>query len=147
MRPVRTILVAVDFSPSSAEALERALDLAADLDAAIHLVHAYDVPLVELTPYHFAIPQSVWDGVREAAEAQLAELRDKLVGRGVEATPHLAEGPAPEAIVATAGDLGADLIVMGTRGHSRLAHALLGSVAERTLRRAHCPVLTVRSDG
>jgi universal stress protein E len=64
---------------------------------------------------------------------------------GIAATPHLSEGPAAPAIVGLAERLGADLIVMGTRGHTGLRHVLLGSVAERTLRHAPCSVMTVKA--
>ena len=60
------------------------------------------------------------------------------------ATSHLSEVPAASAIVDLAEELGADLIIMGTRGHTGLKHVLLGSVAERTLRHAPCSVLTVK---
>jgi nucleotide-binding universal stress UspA family protein len=63
---------------------------------------------------------------------------------GVKASSHLSEVPAASAIVGQAEELGVDLIIMGTRGHTGLKHVLLGSVAERTLRHAPCSVLTVK---
>ena len=101
---------------------------------------------MELTPYHLALPMSVIEGVRDAAREQLEERREKLASAGVEADARLSEGIAAEAIVAAATDLNADLVVMGTRGHTGLKHVLLGSVAERTVRHAACPVLTLHAD-
>lgn len=141
---IRNILAAVDFSGSSDAAGAVAADLAAAFGARLHLVHVYDVPLIEMTPYHFAVPQSVWDDVRKAARERLEKVRSELAGRGVEVEARLAEGTPAEAIGDAARELGADLLVIGTRGHTGLTHALLGSVAERTLRTAPCPVLTVK---
>ena len=82
--------------------------------------------------------------MRDAALEQLEELRQKVAADGVEAAAHMREGTAAEAISSAANDLGVDLIVMGTRGLTGLKHVLLGSVAERTIRVAPCPVLTVK---
>jgi nucleotide-binding universal stress UspA family protein len=70
---------------------------------------------------------------------------EKVREAGVEAEGEVREGLPSDAIVAAAQQWGADLIVMGTRGHTGLEHVLLGSVAERTLHKAPCPVMTVRS--
>jgi nucleotide-binding universal stress UspA family protein len=67
------------------------------------------------------------------------------VGAGLQGETYLSELPPVDAIVETARRVRADLIVMGTRGRSGLQHVLLGSVAERTVRAASCPVLTLRS--
>ena len=145
MTSFRTILVPTDFSTHADRALDYAADLAGAVGGAkIEILHVYQAPLVELTPYHLALPMSVIEGVRDAAREQLEERREKLESAGVEAKTHLSEGIAAEAIVAAASDLGADLLVMGTRGHTGLKHVLLGSVAERTIRLAPCSVLTVK---
>jgi nucleotide-binding universal stress UspA family protein len=86
----------------------------------------------------------MWTRVREAAARKLEGILQRLETEGVDAQLHLCPGYAALAINETAEEVGADLIVMGTRGRSGLAHVLLGSVAERTLRRAPCPVVTVR---
>jgi universal stress protein A len=143
---IRVILVPVDFSPDSDRALAYAADLASALGAHLHLLHAYHLPPLAAAPYGSSLPQSVWDELRDAARAELEERREKLVGRGLEAQAHLTTGMASEAIREAAAEVGADLIVMGTRGRTGLAHVLLGSVAERTLRTAPCPVLTVKEN-
>jgi universal stress protein A len=141
---IRAILVPVDFSPDSDRALGYAAELASALGSRLHLLHAYHVPSLAAAPYGSSLPQSVWDELRDAARSELEERREKLVARGLDARAHLTTGVASEAIREAAVELGADLIVMGTRGRTGLAHVLLGSVAERTLRTAPCPVLTVK---
>lgn len=142
----RRILVPLDFSSHSDAALALAIELAREHGAEIHLVHAYELPTAVTMAYGVAIPQAVWDGVQEAALERLEAGRKKVEAEGVKATTHLATGPAADAILQAAETFGADLIVMGTRGLTGLKHVLLGSVAERTIRHAPCPVLTVKSD-
>jgi nucleotide-binding universal stress UspA family protein len=82
------------------------------------------------------------DGFYEELWNELRAVGASALGVSVEY--RLEEGNAVEEIVRTAEDIQADLIVMGTHGHTGLSHMLMGSVAERTLRRAPCPVLTVK---
>jgi universal stress protein A len=140
----RTILVPIDFSSNSDRALDYAAGVAEVFGSTLHLLHAYHLPSMATSPHDYAVPPAVWDGVREAARRELEERREKVEARGLQVEAHLARGIASDAIRAAAEKLGADLIVMGTRGRTGLAHVLLGSVAERTLRSAPCPVLTVR---
>jgi nucleotide-binding universal stress UspA family protein len=146
MTPIRKILVATDFSPHATRALEHAVGWARTLKATIDVIHVYEAPLVELTPYHLAIPLKVLEGVRDAAGERLEELREKATAEGVEIAVHLREGNSAEGIAAAAREFGADLIVMGTRGNTGLKYVLLGSVAGRTIRLAPCPVLTLHAD-
>ena len=84
----------------------------------------------------------------EIRDAAMKSLRDVIAGLDVpgKVEPHVLEGASvAETLRKTAVDLGADLIVMGTHGRTGLAHVFIGSVAERTLRTAPCPVLTVQS--
>jgi nucleotide-binding universal stress UspA family protein len=142
----RKILVPLDFSAHSDAALGLAIELAREHGAEIHLVHAYELPAAVTMAYGVAIPQAVWDGVQEAAAGRLEEGRKRAEAAGLRATTHLATAPAADAIANAAETFGADLIVMGTRGLTGLKHVLLGSVAERTIRSARCPVLTVKDD-
>ncbi len=139
------ILVAVDFSDDSAAALEMGMRLARGLSAELHIVHSYRLPVEVFSPYGLALPASVMPEIRRAGEEGLRQEVERAAQGGVEAIGHLREGPAAEAIAETARDLGADLLVLGTRGRTGLAHVVLGSVAERTLRIAPCPVLTVKA--
>jgi nucleotide-binding universal stress UspA family protein len=136
----------MDFSPHSDAALVQAIDLAKALGAKIHLLHSYAVPVRGVVPYDFAVPDGVWDGIRKAAEGKLEEVRQSVVSQGLEASSEVSASLPSEAILAAVTAVGADLIVMGTRGHTGLKHVLLGSVAERTIRSAPCSVLTVKEE-
>lgn len=140
------ILVALDFSPHSERALDAAIGLAKRFDSKLHLFHAYHLPVTVATPEQIVIPRDFWKSVRDAASSKLEEAADRVEKEGVAVETHLTEmSPAP-AIVEAAEKLGIDLIVMGTRGNTGLKHVLLGSVAERTLRTAPCPVLTIKDE-
>ena len=145
MAHFKRILVPVDFSKHCDTALDLAIELAKESGSEIHLLHAYELPASVTMAYGVAIPQSVWDGVQEAAAKKLAESLARVTAAGIKGTTHLLTAPAADAIAETATAQHADLIVMGTRGLTGLKHVLLGSVAERTIRIAPCPVLTVKS--
>jgi nucleotide-binding universal stress UspA family protein len=141
---IRQILVPTDFSSHADMALDAAIGLAQRFNAKLQLFHAYHLPVTVATPEHVVIPRDFWTSVREAASKKLAGLVEKVQREGLEAEAHLTEMAAAPAIVEIAETLGVDLIVMGTRGNTGIKHVLLGSVAERTLRNAHCPVLTLK---
>ena len=145
MIPIRVILVPMDFSRHSAAALDRAVDFAKAFGAKIHLLHSYAIPIQGATLYGFAASDSAWDGIRKVAESKLEESRHKIVSDGVEASSEVSPALPTEAILAAAAEIDADLIVMGTHGHTGLMHAFLGSVAERTIRLAPCSVLAVKA--
>lgn len=144
---LKTILVPVDFSSHSEKALEHAVELARRFDARVELLHCYQVGLGSVSPYGPVLPQEFGNEVKEAAERKLADWCRRVEEQGLTASCRLSQLFPPEAILFTAEELGADLIVMGTRGLTGFRHVLLGSVAERTVRTAECPVLTVRADG
>ena len=146
MRPIRTIIAAVDFSPHSAPVIDAAVTLAKRFDAKVRLVHAYDIPIPLVSPYEVAIPEPYLEETRRVAAEKLAALVDRVAAEGVAVDSLLTEVPAAAAIVRAAEESKADLVVIGTRGHTGLKHLLLGSVAERTVRLAPCPVLTVKAD-
>jgi len=144
MAKIRRIVCPVDFSDASAAAVEYALDLAADTKAEVRFVHVYQIPV-------YALPDGAVVGGPELAarlgqqlQTELDALRKKYEGRGPKLDTHLVEGVPHVEIVRIAKELPADMIVMGTHGRGGLSHLLLGSVAERVVRTAECPVLTVR---
>jgi nucleotide-binding universal stress UspA family protein len=147
MQPIRLILAAVDFSEHSAPVVDAAVTLAKSFGAKVRLVHAYDIPVPLVSPYEVAIPEPYLEETRRVAAEKLAKLVDRVAAEGVVVDSLLTEVPAAAAIVSAAKDAKADLVVVGTRGHTGLKHLLLGSVAERTVRLAHCPVLAVKADG
>ena len=140
------ILVPTDFSTHSAKAVEAATDIAKVFGAKIHLLHAYHLPMLVGMPDEVVIPTDFWTEVRNTASRKLDAIAQKVKAEGVEVESHLVEFVPSNAIVDTAKQLGVDLIVMGTRGLTGLKHVLLGSVAERTIRLAPCPVLSLKAE-
>jgi nucleotide-binding universal stress UspA family protein len=139
-----TILVPHDFSSHSDAAVKRAVDLAKTAKARIHLLHAYAWPVNGVMPYDMAMPAGVWDGIREGTLEKLEEVRKGVTQQGVTAEAEASALLPVEAITETAKRVRADLIVLGTRGLTGVKHIVLGSVAERTVRVAPCPVLAVK---
>jgi nucleotide-binding universal stress UspA family protein len=149
MSDFRTFVVPCDFSEHARAALAVACDLARRLDAEIHLLHVVQPPTLAYVAsgvYAPAVPAPIdMQELRASAATALDELAAGLGDPG-KFEKHVVESPSiEEAICECAQQLGADLVVMGTHGRTGLAHIFLGSVAERTLRRAPCPVLTVRA--
>jgi len=145
MGDIRKILVPIDFSTHAASALDYAIELAKVFGAEVHLLHCYQANPIGIAAYEVLSPVDFERDMREAAREQLCEWRDKVAAEGLEAHEHLTPHFPSEAIADLEQEISADLIVMGTQGRSGLSHLLLGSVAERTLRNAACPVLTVHA--
>ncbi|MDB4962808.1 MAG: Universal stress protein UspA [Myxococcales bacterium] len=140
----RTILVATDFSEHADYALEQAAELAAQLDATIHLLHVVTIPALggpELPLVHPQVMHDATLAAQRALDERVASYRDK-VSMG---PPRLDVGDARDVIDHAAEELGADLIVVGTHGRRGVRRFLLGSVAESVVRSAPCPVLTIRA--
>jgi nucleotide-binding universal stress UspA family protein len=141
MLTLRTILHPTDFSEPSAWAFRLACSLARDHGAGVHVFHVGREPVV--CPLGGVVPPEP-EGYEEGLREQLLAIRADDPNVPVEHVLRFAGAPAAE-IVQAARQLGADLVVMGIHGRSGLGRLLLGSVAEEVLRRAHCPVLTVRA--
>ncbi|MFQ5418259.1 MAG: universal stress protein [Myxococcota bacterium] len=144
MSAIRTILVPVDFSPHAAKALDFAVGLAKELGSKLHLMHCYRISASAVSPYGMVFPEGLDRDVRDAAERTIAEWCAKVAAEDVAVDHCITPAYPSEAISDVADEIGADLIVMGTRGLTGLKHVMLGSVAERTLRIAPCPVVTVK---
>jgi nucleotide-binding universal stress UspA family protein len=142
---IRTLLVPVDFSAHSRAALDLALQLAPF--AQIHLIHSYWMQMSVGVADPFVIPTEFVQRMREAAQEQLEQLARPLLQSGIRCEIHLCEKPPATSIVDTARAIEADLIVMGAQGSAALKHGGLGSIADRVLRLAPCPVLTVKEPG
>jgi nucleotide-binding universal stress UspA family protein len=141
---LKTILVPSDFSECSEEALQYGLELARRFDASVHLLHVVPDPMVQpWAAEGFSAP--AFEVVEEWKTQAVARLnaavpdadRHRVTAVAVVATPYFE-------ILAYAVTHKVDLIVMGTHGRSGVSHLLLGSIAERVVRTAPCPVLTVR---
>lgn len=144
---ISTIVVPTDFSEHADHAFAWALELASRWNAKIILFHA--TPMLSSLVY----PESLYavdlarmeqDGLAEA-EKQLRTAAAKKGSSPVVVETKVVMGEAMREICAAAEESHADLIVMGSHGRTGLAHVFLGSVAERVIRHAHCPVLVVRS--
>ena len=141
---IQHILVPTDFSPYAEQALDYAIALAKRLQARVTLIHVIspvlwgtgDVPAAPPPTYCEAIEAEVQQGI----EAALKRVR----AAGLEGQTLVAYGAPFDRIITTARDQGVDLIVMGTHGRTGLPHLFLGSVAERVVRLAPCPVLVTR---
>lgn len=137
------ILVAVDFSDCSLEALEYAVQAAKEFGASVSLVHVVEPASygLDFTLVHAGDAQRAM----AALQKRLDEFAALFEGQGIRAGARLQSGTPGETIVNAAREAGADLIVMGTHGRRGFSHLVSGSVAEAVLRHAACPVLTVKS--
>ena len=140
------VVVAFDFSPSSEQALQRALDVACRAPQhVLHIVAALDsrhgLPLVETKVADFAYADRIQQLISD-------HVRTKLNGRdaaaSVEFYVHARFGKPADEILALAHEVGADMIFIGSHGATGLERILLGSVSERVVREAKCPVMVVR---
>ena len=143
---VDTILVATDFSESAAHATDLAIDYAKKFGSKIVLVHAYHVDVPMAAPMSmggYGLPDGFFPEIGNAARGRVEQAAREVSETGVEAQGVAIDEPAAMAIVDQAIERHADLIVMGTRGLTGLKHVALGSVADKVVRTAPCPVLTV----
>jgi nucleotide-binding universal stress UspA family protein len=133
---IQEVLVGVDFEPPSLAALDWAIDLACQVGANITVLHAYEIPVVCIPDGAFIASAQYAAKLMTAAEEALAAAIGPRRGRGVELVSLLKQGVAWETIHQVADELDAGLIVVGTHGRKGLTHALLGSIAEKTIRTA-----------
>ena len=150
------ILLATDGSKEAELATQTAVDLAQKTGSELHVVHVFGI-----TPWYPVYPEGtdfdetaledplVEVDLQRISEQQARELLDKEVEKvrsvgGTVARAHLREGGAPQEIVGLAEEIGAGLVVMGSRGEGGIRRALTGSVSDSVVRHAHCPVLVVR---
>lgn len=138
------ILCPVDFSEFSTRALERAVRLGKWFDARVEVLHVipFSMPPGAGLPY-LAIPLEATRAQRERAIRDVGDLVAPYLGEGVPIETKVLEGDPWRVIRDEAEAIPADLLVMGTHGRSGFEHLLLGSVTEKVLRRAPCPVITV----
>jgi universal stress protein A len=141
------VLVATDFSPASAPALEAAAAQARASGGKLTLIHVYD-PSPMVPPAAIPAPRKMEESIAQEIGAKVQAELDRLRGEkladiaNVEAVS-VRHANAAFAICDHAEKNGVDLIVVGTHGRTGLSHLLIGSVAERVVRHARCPVLTV----
>ena len=142
------ILLAIDDSEEAALAAQKAVELANGTDSELHLVHVGQLPNFLMKDLdRMGFDRTLYDKIERESLEMLwnLTLRVKSAG-GTVAGAHLRMGSVSEEIVRLAKDLKADLIVMGTRGHGGVRRAIAGSISDAVVRRAHCPVMTVRAE-
>lgn len=149
MVSLQRILVPVDLSPASRRALAEAALFAAAFEATIDILYVWSAPAL-------VAPESVITGVgvneqpllewiHKSANEQLAHFEAEIRGQGLPIANALCEPGDPAAVIVDRARAGKyDLLVLSTHGRTGLSHLLMGSVAERVVRTAPCPVLTVR---
>ena len=143
---LKKILVPTDFGPSSAVALQHGRDLASSFGATLHVMHAIG-DLVTMTTMPPTYVPDMTQALKEREADARTRLRRMLATNAPETkrTEIVVSAASPaRAIVEYAESHGIDLIVMGTHGRNAITQLLLGSVAEKVVRSAPCPVLTVR---
>jgi universal stress protein A len=147
MSRIKRVLVPTDFSPTSELATQYAIDIAPP-GASIHVLHVVDDAglLASYPEGQFVDFVKLRAELMADAERNLEEAMTRFAAPQAVVTTEVVMGRPVAQIVATAKTRHADLIVMGTHGRGAIAHLVLGSVAERVLRAAHCPVLAVRDD-
>jgi universal stress protein A len=146
----KRVLVAIDFSDDSKLALEKAAYLATRLGAELDVLHVWEAP-VFVPPESIMIEaalggQTLVDLVEKRSSRELDAFVADARARGISIVRVLSERGQPSLVIVQVAQRGGyDLLVLGTHGRTGLPYAILGSVAERVVRHAHCPVLTVRA--
>ena len=151
---LRTILVTSDFSDLAREAYRWAASLARTAGAKVVVAHVVEEePAAAIPVIPGGVQPEVFDLARfreesrKAAASALEGVAEEFRREGIAAETRLRTGRPFVEILRLARELPADLIVMGTHGRSGLRHALIGSVAERVVRKSPCPVLTIKQAG
>jgi nucleotide-binding universal stress UspA family protein len=146
VKPFRKILVPVDFSDHSERALQTAIMLARSYEAAVSIIHVYEPLAVAVPEGYVLFSETQLQRMFDEFQRALDKLQQSTREAGVQQVEtELLHGFAAGEIQTFAEQGSYDLIVMGTHGRRGLSHVLLGSVAERVLRTAPCPVLIVRA--
>lgn len=146
---IETILVATDFSETAKKAMETAVDMARHFEAQLIILHAYNVEIPIASPMMtggYVLPDGFFEEIGKQARLQVEAAAQEISDKGVAAIGIAIDEPAALAIVDEATRRDADMIVMGTRGLTGLKHLALGSIADKVVRTAPCPVLTVGHD-
>lgn len=146
MIQLKRILLPSDFSELSSEAVKYACALTEQFESELHMLYVHESIVVP--EYAMGID---WDRLtqeaKKAAKTQMEALLDPAWKQGRTVVIAIAEGPPFLEIIRYAKEHAIDLIVMATHGRSGVSHMLIGSVAEKVVRKAPCPVLTVRPKG
>jgi nucleotide-binding universal stress UspA family protein len=140
------ILVPTDFSDSARHALTYGTSFAREYEAELLLLHVVETVAAPYASDLFPVPMAeVFEEMSSYAREELEKLAVEARGRGVAVRTLVAQGKPSLEIIRTAREENADMIVLGTHGKGMLDQALFGSTTERVVRKAPCPVLSVRA--
>jgi universal stress protein A len=144
---IRSILVPIDFSVHSKNALKYAIPIAEKFRASLHLVYVVE-PTIYPADLGFGqvVLPGVEDELREKGAEELETLIRKEIGKRVAASCAVRTGNPHQEILREAEERGVNMIVVATHGHSGVEHMLFGSTADRIVRNARCPVMTIRPE-
>jgi nucleotide-binding universal stress UspA family protein len=147
MFTITSLLVPTDFSPSATKAFHLALQIAKGNNAMIHVLHVVE-PVVYPADWNYAQVgfADIEQDLVQTSEEQLQKLVTEANNAGVEIVTACKRGRASEEICSYALENTTSIIAIGTHGHTGLEHFLFGSTTERVLKKAPCPVLSVRLD-
>lgn len=148
MLEIRSILAPTDFSKHAEEALRYACGLAARMNSTLHLLHVLPDVVVPVGPdpsLLAAVPPEYYAETEKQAREALGSAISADWPQPPSVATEVRWGDTVDAIVSYAADRSIELVVIATHGRSGLSHVLVGSVAERIVREASCPVLTLRS--
>ena len=141
---IKRIVVATDFSELSGEAVETAVSIADEIGATLDIVYVSpDLAMVVPPPMDIVTMPADPAATLADASRKLGAEEDRIRARGISVESNVLVGRSDTEIVAHADKTHSDLIVLATHGRSAIGHALMGSVAEKVVQHAHCPVLTV----
>ncbi|MFH1452725.1 MAG: universal stress protein [Armatimonadota bacterium] len=147
---IKKILLATDGSASSLKAAQYALQLAGQTKASVTILTAGPVPIMDLMNYHPSmaeddiLPKQVEERIKQAGEKAIDNTLEVFKGSKIKVDTHFEYGHPAEAIASYAANNGYDLIIIGNRGLSEIKSLFLGSISDRVLHIAHCPVLVVK---
>ena len=145
MIKLKKVLVPTDFSESARHALTYGISFAREYEAELTLLHVVENLTVGYASDLFPVPMAeVFQEISGYAKAELAKLGAEARERDVTVVEQVVQGKPSAEIIRFAREAEADMIVLGTHGKGMLDQALFGSTTERVVRRAPCPVLTVR---
>lgn len=146
--PIKHILVPIDFSVHSKNALRYAIPIAEQFGASLRLIYVVE-PTIYPADLGFGqvVMPEVEEELRERGFAELKSLNEREIGNRVKATSVVRMGKPHQEILLEAEDQKVDLIIVASHGHTGVEQILFGSTAMRIVRLAKCPVLTVRPEG
>lgn len=146
MKRYRRILAPLDGSHLSKMAFDQAVSLASMIEGEVHVLHVIEHPALEPVTINGQEVMSAMELIQTETVEQARNMMNDMIGSvehpGVKVTTEITDGPVAREIIESSSNF--DLVIMGTQGRNMLTSLLLGGVAEKVVRHAHCPVMLVR---